>query len=210
MYFHFNLPPIFDIHVPRTLAQGYSNKYLIYFFHSHRFRLVQPICLGGFVGYFAQTKINPTTLNDAYWYASGIVFSTVFMIATYHPFALYVYKTSYKIRVALSGLIYQKSLRILKSSAEEGQNGKIINLMSNDLTKIDIGLGFFHDFWKGPLEALTFFGIIYMEIGVSAVVGMAFLLSFIPLQGKEYIFLNILHFFLKTLSKLSFKYLFIF
>lgn len=125
------------------------------------------------------------TLNDAYWYASGIVFSTAFMIITFHPFILYIFKTSCKVRVACSGLIYQKTLRLLKSSAEEGQNGKIINLLSSDLAKFDIGLAFLHDVWKGPLEALVFFVVIYIEIGIAAVAGMAFLASFIPLQGKS-------------------------
>lgn len=85
--------------------------------------------------------------------------------------------------MACSGLIYQKTLRLLKSSSEEGQSGKIINLLSNDLAKFDIGLAFLHDVWKGPLEAITFFVVIYMEIGIAAIGGMAFLASFIPLQG---------------------------
>lgn len=75
-------------------------------------------------------------------------------------------------------------MRLLKSAAEEGQNGTIINLLSNDLAKFDIGLAFLHDVWKGPFEALAFFVVIYMEIGVAAVAGMAFLASFIPLQGE--------------------------
>lgn len=149
------------------------------------YRLVQPICLGGFVGYFAQTEGVDITLNDAYWYASGIVFSTAFMIITFHPFILFIFKTACKVRVACSGLIYQKTLRLLKSSTEEGQSGKIINLLSNDLAKFDIGLAFLHDVWKGPLEALAFFVVIYIEIGISAVAGMAFLFSFVPLQGKN-------------------------
>lgn len=86
--------------------------------------------------------------------------------------------------IGCSGLIYKKSVRLLKSAAEEGQNGTIINLLSNDLSKFDIGLAFLHDVWKGPFEALAFFIVIYMEIGVAAVAGMAFLASFIPLQGK--------------------------
>lgn len=126
-----------------------------------------------------------TTLEDAYWYATGIVLSTAFMIVTFHPFILYIFKTSCKVRIACSGLIYQKSLRLMKSSTEEGQNGLIINLLSSDLAKFDIGLAFLHDVWKGPLEALVFFIVIYIEIGVAAVAGMAFLASFIPLQGKR-------------------------
>lgn len=55
--------------------------------------------------------------------------------------------------------------------------------MSNDLTRFEYALAFLHDVWKGPMEAILFSYFIYMEIGISAVIGMAFLLSFIPLQG---------------------------
>lgn len=88
-------------------------------------------------------------------------------------------------RVACSGLIYRKSLRLRKSAAKEGQNGHIINLLSNDLSQFDDGLLYLHDVWKGPLEALAFFIVIYIEIGIAAAVGMAFLICFIPLQGND-------------------------
>lgn len=149
------------------------------------YRLIQPICLGGFVAYFAQTEATDITLNDAYWYASGIVLSSAYMIITFNPFILYQFKTACKVRVACSGLIYQKSLRLLKSSTEEGQSGKIINLLSNDLAKFDLGMTFLNDLWKGPLQAIAFFVVIYMEIGIASVVGMAFLFSFVPLQGNN-------------------------
>lgn len=74
-------------------------------------------------------------------------------------------------------------MRLSKASVYEGLNGKVINLMSNDLTRFDLALAFMHDVWKGPIEAILFSYFIYVEIGISAVIGMAFLLSFIPLQG---------------------------
>ncbi len=148
-------------------------------------RLLQPICLGGLVAYFAQNNPTDISLNYAYLYASGIVLSTAGLIVFYHPFNIYMLKTACKVRVACSGLIYEKSLRLLKSSTEEGQSGKIINLLSSDLAKFDIGFSFLHDIWKGPLQAVIVSGVIYMEIGLSAVVGMAFLVSFAPVQGKH-------------------------
>lgn len=149
------------------------------------FRVIQPICVGGFVTYFAEIDGNQVTLNDAYWYATGIVLSTVFLMSIFHPICLYLFKTSWKIRTACSGIIYQKALRLTKSMAEDGQNGKIINLLSNDLAKFDNMIAYFHEIWKGPLEAFVFLIVMYTEIGIAAVVGMAFLLSFIPLQGKK-------------------------
>lgn len=152
--------------------------------------IIQPICLGGFVTYFSQTEENVTTLNDAYWYASGIVVSTALLMA-YNPFVLYTSKTTCKIRAACGGLIYRKSLRIKKSSIEDVQSGQIINLLSNDLAIFDMLLNFSAELLLGPIEMVIFFIIIYMEIGVvSAVIGMAFLVSFIPLQGRELVVLS--------------------
>lgn len=85
-----------------------------------------------------------------------------------------------------------------KSAVSEGLNGKVINLLSNDLARFEIALAFFHDIWKGPMEALLFTYFIYQEIGAGAIIGIAFLLSFIPLQGMNpyiYIFLFITNFF---------------
>lgn len=75
-------------------------------------------------------------------------------------------------------------LHLLKSSAEEGQSGKILNLLSNDLAKLELGLQLMHNIWVAPLQAIVFSIVIYMEIGVSAVIGMALIVSLIPLQGK--------------------------
>jgi ATP-binding cassette, subfamily C (CFTR/MRP), member 4 len=77
-----------------------------------------------------------------------------------------------------------QALRLSKSVSNDGVGGKIVNLLSNDVGRFDIALAFLHDLWKGPLEALLLGYFIYREIGVAGIIGMAFLLSFIPLQGK--------------------------
>lgn len=79
-----------------------------------------------------------------------------------------------------------QSLRLTKSTtATDGLSGKILNLLSNDVGKFDIALAFIHDLWKGPMEALLLGYFIYIEIGYSGLLGMGFLLSFIPLQGRS-------------------------
>lgn len=61
--------------------------------------------------------------------------------------------------------------------------GQVINLLSNDVGKFDIALCFIHDLWKGPVEAVFLGYFIYREIGVSGIIGMAFVLGFIPFQA---------------------------
>lgn len=55
--------------------------------------------------------------------------------------------------------------------------------MSNDVGKFDIALAFLHDLWKGPLELFLLGYFIYREIGVAGILGLGFMLSFIPLQA---------------------------
>lgn len=72
-----------------------------------------------------------------------------------------------------------------KAATPEGINGKMINLLSNDLSRFELALGFLHEVLKGPIEAVLFTYFLYQEIGLAAVIGITFLLSFIPLQGEQ-------------------------
>lgn len=125
-----------------------------------------------------------STRQDAYIYASGIILSSAIHIFTFNPFIVYVIEVSAIIRLGCMGMMYNKAMSLPKSAIFEGLNGQVINLMASDLQRFDWAISFLHDIWKGPFEALLFTYFIYREIGISAVIGIAFLLSFIPLQGK--------------------------
>ncbi|EDS30176.1 multidrug resistance-associated protein 1 [Culex quinquefasciatus] len=146
-------------------------------------RVAQPLLLGALVSYFSpgQTEISE---REAYYYAAGIIVCSLIPVLTFHPFILFIFEIGLKLRVGASCLIYNKSLRLTKSTtATDGLSGKILNLLSNDVGKFDIALAFIHDLWKGPMEALLLGYFIYIEIGYSGLLGMGFLLSFIPLQA---------------------------
>jgi ATP-binding cassette, subfamily C (CFTR/MRP), member 4 len=72
-----------------------------------------------------------------------------------------------------------------KSSQVDGLHGRVINLLSNDLGKFDIAVCFIHDLWKGPLETILLGYLIYREVGMPGIVGVLFILSFIPIQCKN-------------------------
>lgn len=147
-------------------------------------RFIQPICLGCLISYFAQSGSNDVTLADAYLYATGIVLTTAYICLTKHPYLIYVLKISCKIRAGCSGMIYRKTLRLLKSAMENGQNGQIINLLSSDLSEFEYALVFISEICKGPLQVLIVIVVAYNEIGVGGVVGVVTIVIFIPLQCK--------------------------
>ncbi|EDW58559.1 ATP-binding cassette sub-family C member 4 [Drosophila virilis] len=143
---------------------------------------LMPLFLGCLVGYFAadQTTISE---SEAYCYALGIVVCMLVPVLTFHPFIFYIFQVGTKLRLALSGLIYRKCLQVSKSSSNDGLRARAINILSNDLGRFDVALCFLHDTWKGPMESILIGYLMYREIGMSAVIGVSFMLSFIPLQA---------------------------
>lgn len=164
--------------------------------------MIQPICLGYLVSYFAQSDNTQITSAEAYCYATGIVLSMAFTMLTLHPFLLFNSKTASKVRIACSGLIYRKILRITKSSIEDGQNGQIINLLSNDLSNLESRFILLYEIYAIPIEMFAYFIVIYMEIGVAAILGMTVLVALAPLQGKNHFFIRIIIYFTFGIRKL--------
>lgn len=141
-----------------------------------------PLFLGCLVGYFA-TDQTTITESMAYNYALGIVICMLLPVLSFHPFIFYIFQVGTKLRLALSGLIYRKCLEVSKSNSNDGLRARAINILSNDLGRFDTALCFLHDTWKGPMESILIGYLMYREIGISAVIGVSFMLSFIPLQA---------------------------
>ncbi|XP_059612035.1 ATP-binding cassette sub-family C member 4-like [Phlebotomus argentipes] len=144
-------------------------------------RILQPLCMGGLVTYFSPEQ-EGITLKDAYLYAAGIIISSLIPVLMFHPYILYLDQVGMKIRLGSVALIYKKILKLSKCAAYTGLNGQVINLMSNDVGEFDVALSSIHDLYKGPLEAILIGYFLYREIGVAGLIGMAFLLAFIPFQ----------------------------
>lgn len=76
-------------------------------------RLLQPICLGGLVSYFAPGQTH-LTKNDAYLYAGGIILSSAVSVLTFHPFILYIFEIGMQARLGCTGLLYRKVRNLKK------------------------------------------------------------------------------------------------
>ncbi|XP_053947387.1 probable multidrug resistance-associated protein lethal(2)03659 [Anastrepha ludens] len=170
----------------RVIGRAYGSVFLplgvLYSISESICKSIQPLLLGGFVAYFVEGQTT-TTESQAYQFAAGIVLCSVIPVIAFHPFIFYIIRVGTKIRLGLSGLIYRKCLQISKNASNDGLRGRAINILSNDVGQFDVALAFLHDLWKGPAESLIIGYLMYREIGISAIIGVAFMLSFIPLQA---------------------------
>ncbi|XP_055678762.1 ATP-binding cassette sub-family C member 4-like [Lutzomyia longipalpis] len=169
----------------KILARAYGKQVMAYgllcSFTESGLRIVQPLCMGGLVTYFSPEQ-EGISRNDAYLYAAGIILSSLIPVLMFHAYILYLDQVGMKMRLGSTALIYKKILRLSKCAAFSGLNGQVINLMSNDVGEFDVALSSIHDLYKGPFEVILIGYFLYREIGVAGLIGMAFLLAFIPLQ----------------------------
>lgn len=154
-------------------------KFFLFFcFHSTS----QPLFLGGLVSYFSEEE-DDVSRTQAYLYAMGIVLCSLVGTLCYHPFMFYLFELGTRIRIACSGLVYRKCLRVSVTADNSGMSGFAISLLSSDLSKFDMTLQFFHNLWKGPIECCIFGYIMYRVIGWPAIVGIATIIVFLPFQA---------------------------
>ncbi|XP_075154250.1 putative multidrug resistance-associated protein lethal(2)03659 [Haematobia irritans] len=142
----------------------------------------QPLFLGGLVSYFAEGQTS-VTKREAYLYAMGIVLCSLVATLCFHPFMFYLFEVGTRIRLACSGLVYRKCLRSSVTADNSGMSGFAIAVLSTDLPQFDMTFYFFHDLWKGPIEGCVMGYLMYLQIGWPAVVGLASIIIFIPLQA---------------------------
>ncbi|XP_058797685.1 probable multidrug resistance-associated protein lethal(2)03659 isoform X2 [Phymastichus coffea] len=146
--------------------------------------VAQPIFLAEMLKYF--NKSNEESIvsrNEAYLYAGGVVLCSALNVLVIHPFMMAILHMGMKMRVACCTLIYRKSLKLSRTALGETTIGQAVNLLSNDVNRFDVALIFLHYLWIGPLETIIVMYVMYQKVQESAIIGVATLLMFIPLQG---------------------------
>lgn len=78
-----------------------------------------------------------------------------------------------------------QSLRLSKTALGETTVGQVVNLLSNDVNRFDVAVIFLHYLWIGPLATVIITYLMWQEISWAAIVGVGFMLAFIPLQGTS-------------------------
>ncbi|XP_026324288.1 probable multidrug resistance-associated protein lethal(2)03659 [Hyposmocoma kahamanoa] len=157
------------------VSRRYSNK-------THR--VAQPLFLGRLVDYFnPQQAAEVVNQEDAYLYAMAVVLCSAANVFVIHPYMMATLHMGMKFRVACCSLIYRKSLRLSQAALGETTAGQLVNMLSNDVNRFDVAVIFLHYLWIGPLATLIITYFMWQEISWAAVVGVSFMLAFVPLQA---------------------------
>lgn len=171
----------------KAIVKCYWKSYLIlgiFTLIEESTRVVQPIFLGKIIEYFE--KYDPddvVALHTAYGYAAVLSLCTLILAILHHLYFYHVQCAGMRLRVAMCHMIYRKALRLSNSAMGKTTTGQIVNLLSNDVNKFDQVTIFLHFLWAGPLQAIAVTVLLWMEIGISCLAGMAVLVILLPLQS---------------------------
>lgn len=90
--------------------------------------------------------------NDAYWLAGLLVLLTLLGCFCNHHSDLRQRLVGARMRIACCSAIYRKTLRMSKKAAGQTPVGYLINLLSNDVSRLDYGFIFLHYVWVLPIQ----------------------------------------------------------
>ncbi|KAH9068488.1 ABC transporter [Lactarius deliciosus] len=88
------------------------------------------------------------------------------------------------VRGGLITAIYSRSLRLTTGSRARLSNGRLVNHISTDVSRIDFCCGFFHMSWTAPIQLGICLGLLVSNLGASALAGFAVFVVLAPIQGK--------------------------
>uniref|UniRef100_A0A8B9YLC7 Multidrug resistance-associated protein 4-like n=1 Tax=Bos mutus grunniens TaxID=30521 RepID=A0A8B9YLC7_BOSMU len=94
-----------------------------------------------------------------------------------------IIKCYWKSCLLSSIFIFFEAFHLSNLALRKTTTGQIVNLLSNDVKRFDQVTTFLHYLWVGPLQAIAVTALLYMEIGISCLAGMAILIILLVLQS---------------------------
>lgn len=88
-----------------------------------------------------------------------------------------------KVRIAVCSAVYRKALRLSKTALGDTSPGKVVNLLSNDVSRFDIVSVFVHSMWSAPLLTLIVGYLLWVESGYGGLIGMFVIFVVTPIQA---------------------------
>lgn len=117
--------------------------------------------MGSLVAFYSRKS---GSISDAYLYAGAVVMCSAINVLVYHSYMLNQRHCGMKLRIALISMIYRKALRLTTTALGNSTTGQIVNLLSNDVGKMDLSTIFLHYLWLGPLETIVITYFMYQQV----------------------------------------------
>eukprot|EP00911_Craspedida_sp_UC1_P000184 UC1_evm1s144 len=121
-------------------------------------------------------------LSEGYGYAAGIAATSLGTMILHHLAFIRGWLMGYDLRAATIGLVYRKALRVSSEAMAGVTTGRLVNLVSNDVERFTETAIMTHFLWVAPLQLMAAAYLIWQQIGVASLAGLALMVLLVPLH----------------------------
>uniref|UniRef100_A0A3B3ZX39 ABC-type glutathione-S-conjugate transporter n=1 Tax=Periophthalmus magnuspinnatus TaxID=409849 RepID=A0A3B3ZX39_9GOBI len=166
----------------RTLARKFGSYFLtgtlcIIFHDAFMFAIPQVLLLLSFM------KDEDAPLWKGYFYATLMFLLSCLQSLFNHQYMYTCFTVGMRVKTAVMGLVYRKSLVINSSARRTCTVGEIVNLVSADTQKLMDFVVYFNAVWLAPIEIALCLFFLWQHLGPSALAGIATVILIFPLNG---------------------------
>ncbi|XP_054635108.1 multidrug resistance-associated protein 1 isoform X3 [Dunckerocampus dactyliophorus] len=167
----------------RTLARKFGPYFLtgtmcIIFHDAFMFAIPQVLSL--LLGFM---KDKDAPLWKGYFYATLMFLLSCLQSLFNHQYMYTCFTVGMRVKTAVMGLVYRKSLVINSAARRTCTVGEIVNLVSADTQKLMDFVVYFNAVWLAPIEIALCLFFLWQHLGPSALAGIATVILIFPLNG---------------------------
>ncbi|KAJ3614828.1 hypothetical protein NHX12_018398 [Muraenolepis orangiensis] len=167
----------------RTLARKFGPYFLtgtmcIIFHDAFMFAIPQVLSL--LLGFM---RDDDAPLWKGYFYATLMFLLSCLQSLFNHQYMYTCFTVGMRVKTAVMGLVYRKSLVINSSARRTCTVGEIVNLVSADTQKLMDFVVYFNAVWLAPIEIALCLFFLWQHLGPSALAGIATVILIFPLNG---------------------------
>ncbi|KAF8598170.1 ABC transporter [Ceratobasidium sp. AG-I] len=145
--------------------------------------LVKAIIKFGQESYYAHRSGAPVPpIGKGVGFAVGLLLLQLVSAFTIHQGFYRSASTGALLRTGLITAIYSRATQLTSRSRATLTNGKLVNHISTDVSRIDFATSFAHMAWTAPIQMIVCLIILLLNLGWSALCGFAFFVLMTPVQ----------------------------
>ncbi|NXO20870.1 MRP7 protein, partial [Cisticola juncidis] len=129
---------------------------------------------------FMESRQEP--LSHGVLYALGLFAGSFLGALLRNQFSYEMNKTALMVRAAVISAIYRKALRVSSTSLARFTVGEIVNFMSTDTDRLVNFCHSFHELWSLPVQLAITLYLLYQQVGVAFLGGVALALLLVPIN----------------------------
>ncbi|XP_071328193.1 multidrug resistance-associated protein 1-like isoform X2 [Trachinotus anak] len=144
------------------------------------FMFAVPQVLSALLG-FMQDK--DAAMWKGFLFASLLFLLSCLQSVLHHQYMFHCFTVGMRVKTAVIGLVYRKSLVMSNVARQKCTLGETINLVSTDTQKLMDFVVYFNNIWIAPFEITLCFYFLWRLLGLSALAGITAVILIFPLNG---------------------------